>query len=247
MKHTDRVKQTFDNLITTINTILDDFAVAYTYHDLGKKYICSIDDETEVFPEFYIGSDIHVEWPSISDVKLFNDNYPSFLVEVFHSRLAQSWQNCLNDIFSIFIDSHFSAERPFIELKKRQVRLDFSSSDSILTQIRNVCIDDFDFMNYPDKIKIIKNTLNSIDLDSYFKTIYKNMLIRNNIQHSNGIVDDKLLKSLGEPAVEILDKDGINKYYKNGDKIELSYPELYLFGHSIIYVIQKWRENNEHN
>ena len=127
MKHSERMNQMFDNIIKNINTIFDDFSIAYTYHDLGKKYICEINDETEVFPEFDIGNNIHIEWSSMSDVKLFKDYYPFFLVEVFHSRLSQEWQNCLNDIFSIYISSHFSSPRTFKELGKQQIMVSSSN------------------------------------------------------------------------------------------------------------------------
>lgn len=231
----------FDKLIFNANSIFDQFYVAYTFYNLGTELIDQINDEVQVtLPS--IGNGVFVESVSIRDVKHFKGEYPCFLVEVFHSKLVQAWQNCLNEIFSIYIDAHISNNRDFVELKDIKVQLRFDKNKALLKQICDVCIDDFEFKQYKDRIKIIKRIFHPNNPETSLYNIEKNITIRNQLQHHNGIVDSKALEKLGKQEIIILDKNGENKTYISGNEVELSFPEFYSFKQSIIDVVQTWRE-----
>jgi len=156
------------------------------------------------------------------------------------------WNNCLKDIFSLFIDLHFTGKRKFEELKKQDIKLDFSSNEDFYSQIKNRISDDFDFKEYSERQKLINKILNpNNESKEELDNIYKNVLIRNVIQHRNNIVDSYILKRLGSSQIKILDMAGNLKFYKENDKILLSIPEIHSFKSSMFIIGQIWRVKDE--
>ncbi|MCK4251722.1 hypothetical protein KAX97_09745, partial [candidate division WOR-3 bacterium] len=122
---------------------------ASTMYELGQETLGPIDDGASISPK--VGTNLHIEPIPIVYIKKFRDDYPYFISEVFHGKLVHLWNNCLKDVFSLFIDLHFTGKRKFEELKKQDVKLDFSSNEDFYNQIKNRISDDFDFKEYSER------------------------------------------------------------------------------------------------
>jgi len=139
-----------------------------------------------------------------------------------------------------------TGKRSFEELGKHSIKLDFSSDENFYSQIQNRIVDDFDFKKYRYREKLINKILNSNDVGrDELNDIHKNVLIRNAIQHKNGVIGSYTLKALGSSQIKILGMNGESKVYKENDKIILSIPEIYSFKSSILYIGQIWRVNDD--
>lgn len=233
-----------DRLIIDVNSTFMKLLAASTMYELGQETLSQIDNQVSISPK--VGINLHIEPIPIVDIKKFRDDYPYFLSDVFHGKLVQLWNNCLHDIFSLFIDFHFTGKRNFEELGKHSIKLDFSSDENFYSQIQNRIIDDFDFKKYRYREKIINKILNLNDVGrDEIAAIHKNVLIRNAIQHKNGVIDSYTVKELGSSQIKILDMNGKLKLYKENDKILLSIPEIYSFKSSILSIGQIWRVNDD--
>ncbi len=217
-----------DKLITNVNSTFMKLLAALTMYQLGQETLFQINDRVSISPK--VGTDLHIEPILIGDIKKFRADYPYFLSEVFHGKLAHLCNNCLNDIFSLFISLHFMGKRKFEELKKQDIKLDFCSNEGFHDQIKNRITDGFGFKEYSERQKLINRILNpNNESKEELANIYKSILIRNIIQHKNSIVDSYILKRLGSSQIKILDMDGKLQVYKENDKIVLSTPEIHLF------------------
>ena len=233
-----------DRLIIDVNSIFMKFLAASTMYKLGQETLSQIDNQVSISPK--VGIDLHIEPIPIVDIKKFRDEYPYFLSEIFHGELVQLWNNCLHDIFSLFIDFHFTGKRKFEEIGKHSIKLDFSSDENFHNQIQNRIIDDFDFKKYREREKLLNKILNLNDVGrDELAAIHRNVLIRNAIQHRNGVIDSYTLKELGSSQIKILDMNGKPKVYKENDKILLSIPEIYSLKSSIFSIGQIWRVNDD--
>lgn len=230
-----------DRLITNVNSTFMKLLAASTMYEMGQETLSQIDDRTSISPK--VGTNLHIEPIPIGDIKKFRVNYPYFISEVFHGKLVHLWNNCLDDIFSLFIDLHFTGKRKFEELKKQDIKLDFCSNEDFHDQIKDRIIDGFNFKEkYSERQKLINKILNpNGDGKEELANIYKNVLIRNIIQHRNNIVDSYILKRLGSSQIKILDMDGNLKIYKENDRILLSIPEIHSFKSSMFIIGQIWR------
>ena len=233
-----------DKLITNVNSTFMKLLAALTMYELGQDTLCQINNQVTISPK--VGTNLEIEPILIGDIKKFRADYPDFISEVFHGKLAHLWNNCLNDIFSLFIDLHFIGKRKFEELKKQDIKLDFCSNEDFYDQIKDRIIDGFDFKEYSERQKLINKILNpNNENKEELANIYKSILIRNIIQHKNGIVDSYILKRLGSSQIKILGMDGNLKIYEENDKILLSIPEIYSFKSSMFLIAQRWRVKDE--
>lgn len=233
-----------DRLITNVNSAFMKLLAALTMYELGQDTLCQINNQVSISPK--VGTNLHIEPIPIGDIKKFRADYPDFISEVFHGKLAHLWNNCLNDIFSLFIDLHFIEKRKFEELKKQDIKLDFCSDEGFYDQIKNRIIDGFSFKEYSERQKLINKILNpNNESKEELANIYKSILIRNIIQHKNSIVDSYILKRLSSSQIKILDMDGNLKIYRENDKILLSIPEIHSFKSSMFIIGQIWRAKNE--
>lgn len=209
-------------------------------HDLGRCSLENIDDRTVISPK--VGFELHIEPIPIQYIKRFKDNFPYFILEVFHGKIVLLWHDLLTNIFSIFIELHLSNIRQFEELKKQEIRLDFNSSDNFNVQIKKGIIDDFNFKEFSERQKLINKLLNPEGHgQNELAYILKNILLRNIIQHRKNIIDDYILRKLGRAQIEILDNDGKIVNYSCGDKFILSIPEIDAFKKSILFTANLWR------
>ena len=233
-----------DTLTDNINSTFIELVAAFEMHNLGRYTLSYINDNVAVSPK--VGVDLQIEPISITIIKEFKDNYPSFLSEVFHNKLVQIWNNCLDEIFSLFVRLHLLGIRKFGELKNQNIKLDFRSNDDFYLQIENRINSDFCFKEYSERQKIINKCLNPEEKrENDLRNIYKHVLIRNFIQHKNNIVDSYIIKKLGANQIQILDINGKTSVLKEGDKIILTISEINLFKQSMLKIGQIWRLKND--
>jgi hypothetical protein len=159
--------------------------------------------------------------------------------------MVQCWQDCITTVFCHLLDLHFAGSRQFTELKKRQVYIDFRSSQDIVAQARDGLIADFEFRKYSKRVKLVNRILNPEKRhQEHLQNIHKHVHIRNCFQHKDGIIDKHLLQDLGVAKITLLDHDGHPITYREQDKIDITIPEFDCFRRSLIIVGQVWREWN---
>jgi hypothetical protein len=237
-----------DNLISNLNDNFRELLSANILYTQGQDTINQIDNAVVVSP--LVGADLRLEPLPITLVKQFKDQYPSFLMDVFHARFVQLWNQCLNDIFSLFVDLHFDDTRRFEELKAPSlttIRLDFSSETAVHGQIKKKVLKNFDLLEFSEKQKLINKMLNhGAKCDSALHNVKKNVLIRNAIQHHRKrAIDARLLKKLGASQIRIKDSHGKDRHYKEGDEIVLFIPEIYSFMSSMLFIGEQWRVKDD--
>lgn len=234
------IEEISDKLILKINSAFEDFLSALTIYSLGQGNIDQINDRICVSPP--VGIDLQIEPLPIKDIKAFKNYYPHFLLEVYHGSFVQLWNDYLDEIFSLFVEWHFSGTRQFKELKKPNVKLDFNSDIDFSSQIKKAIINNFSFQEYSERQKILNRIVNpELKGTDELLLIKKNVLIRNSIQHRNGIVDSYILQEIGSNKLSIKGVKGNIIYLKLNDRIVLSIPEIYSFKASMLYISQLWR------
>jgi len=237
----ERLNKDIDRFIDNVNVLLEEFLAAKTMYDIGRDTIDSISDDAAISP--LVGVDLHLEPIPIVSIKRYKDKYPHFILEVYHGKLVQLWNDLLEDIFYILVKEHIIGGRKFSELKWQKVGINFDSSEDFLSQLKENLIKDFSFWEYSERQRIINKALNpNNERQAELDNVKRNILIRNSIQHKDNIVDDYILGKLGCNEIQLYDDDGILRSYKNGDKILLSIPEIHNFIRSLLFVVQKWRK-----
>lgn len=236
----DPVLEILDALITDVRSTFHAFLLAQTTLQLGGNVLKSIQDSAIV--EATLGVALSMEPISIGELRQYSTTFPTFLLDVFHSKIVQHWQDCLTKIFCHYVDLHVTGTRPFAELRAKNVRIDFASTDPVNDQLRASLVRDFAFSEYAERQKLINNLRNATGkYPEDLSNIHKHVLIRNAAQHRHGVVDAYTLKRLGKTKVKVLDATGAVQQLGEGDRIELSIPELDSFRRSILLVGQAWR------
>lgn len=239
------IDQIMDELIINCNSVFKQLLSAIAMKEITMNEI-GIDQAYEgISISVKVGVDLQIEPIPIIEVKQFTNEYLSFLLDASHGKLARLWIDSLNDIFSLFIDLHFTGKRKFKEYKK-QIKLPFQSFDTtkdIDDQIKDAVIKDFNFQSHNDKLWLINKVLNlTLEKEKEFENIKKNIFIRNSIEHGKGFIRDYVSKELGDNKIVILDATGMRKIFNINDKIILSIPEIYEFKCSVIFISQLWRK-----
>lgn len=233
-----------DNLLENLNKNFHSFLLAETTSRFGKTNFENINEDVVI--QFQLSSDESIEPIPIGELKQYSDFFPTFLVEVFHGKAVIFWQEFLINIFSLYVDLHFDGERKFEELKTRQVHFDFKCEDAVICHIKEGLINGYAFENYKDKIRIISKICepqqSSANYDTALYEIYKNVIIRNSLQHKDSILTKDSVNLLGRGTIEVLDPEGNNLPLNVGDKINLSLQEFYRFNQSLIFIGQLWRK-----
>ena len=203
---TPKINAAVDVLIQGCNSAFKNLLLAHSVHALGQNALNNV--ANDVLVTATVGKGIEMEPIPIGELRGFNDTYPAFVFEVFHGKLVQIWNTCLDELFCALLDLHISGSRLFEELGKRNVYLDFESNITGSEQIRENMSNAFKFFKHTERQKVINSALNERnDREPDQRNIRKNVLVRNSFQHRKGIVDDYLLKELGSSTVEIFDEE----------------------------------------
>ena len=235
--------QAIDTVITESNRLFHQFLLAHTALSLGQGTLTGFPDTICITTT--VGLNIEIEPIPMGELKRYRDELPNFLVEIFHGKLVQIWHECLSNLFQILVDFHFSGQRQFVELKKRNISLDFQENAILEIQVKDRLCRDFGFQNYSDRVKLLNAVFNpNQEQSEHLGNVSKNVQVRNAFQHREREVDEFLLRELGVQKISLLDRDGKPREYMLGDTLELSVPEFDAFRRSLLMVGQVWRKWN---
>ncbi len=236
--------QLIDSLLKNLTNNFHSFLLAKTFLELGETNFQYINEDAVI--QVVLSKDDSVEPIPIYELKEYKKIFPTFLVEVFHGKTVILWQEFLTKIFSLYVDLHFDGKRKFEELKTRQIHFDFKCEDDVICHIKESLINGFAFENYKDRIRIISKICEpqefSVNCETALYEIYKNVIIRNSLQHKDGILTKDSVNLLGRGTIEVFDAEGNNLFLNVGDKINLSLKEFYKFTQSLILIGQLWRK-----
>lgn len=164
------------------------------------------------------------------------------VAELFQTKVVAAWADLLNGLFERFVIQHFDGQRNFPEFKKRTTKLDFSSTEDVVAQVRVGLVADFAFSKYSERIQTIVRTFTPNEaLTQHLQLIRKHVLIRNATQHHAGRVYDEMLRELGARTIQVLNLQGRTKTLNSGELIELHVPELDQLKSSFFIVTNEWR------
>lgn len=233
-----------DSLLKNLNNNFHSFLLAKTFLELGETNFQYINGDAVI--QVVLSKDDSVEPIPIYELKEYKKTFPTFLVEVFHGKAVILWQEFLTNIFSLYVDLHFDGKRKFKELKTRQIHFDFKCEDDVIGHIKESLINGFAFENYKDRIRIISKICesqeSSVNCETTLYEIYKNVIIRNSLQHKDSILTKDSVNLLGRETIEVFDVEGNKLLLSVGDKINLSLKEFYRFNQSLIFIGQLWRK-----
>ncbi len=235
--------QAIDTVVKESNSLFKQFLLAHTALSIGQGTLTDFPDAICISTT--VGLDIEIEPIPMGELKRYRDELPKFLLEIFHGKLVQIWNECLSNLFQMLVDLHFSGQRQFIELKKRNISLDFQEDAKLEIQVKDRLCHDFGFQNYSDRVKLLNAVFNpNQEQCDYLYNVSKNVQVRNAFQHRERKVDEFLLRELGVQKISLLDDDGKPQEYLLGDILKLSVPEFDAFRRSLLMVGQLWRKWN---
>jgi hypothetical protein len=236
----DEVNQELDCFLRRIRDIRRTLYLAYATLQCGEEVIASFEHHGIIEPR--ISGGIQVEPIPIRELRQYSATLPAFLLQVFHGKAITLWQDLIQSIFDIYVDWHFQGTRGFSELKIRQTKVDFSSTESIEVQIQRHLKRDFGFEKYKERVKLVNDIRNASAVrSSELFEVSKHVAVRNAIQHKDGILDEYALRDHGRVSFEMLDDNGNEIVFSAGDSLLLSLPEFVSLQKSLLLVAQAWR------
>jgi hypothetical protein len=237
----DPVVNILDGLISDVQSTFHAFLLAQATLQLGRSALASIQGNTVI--QATLGVAVEIEPIPIGELRQYQNAFPTFLLEVFHGKIIQYWQDCLTRIFSHYLSLHFDGIRQFVELKTQDIRIDFASEADITDQLRFAMLRNFEFREYSDRVRLIDRIRNQGGrFADDLRNVHKHVQIRNAVQHRHGVLDDFSLRKLGTTQIKLMDDTGTEQEIGEGGKIVLAIPELDALRRSILLVGQAWRQ-----
>lgn len=236
------MKSLIDNYQKHISDYFRQLTLAIAYLSIGAK---TISTSKEMVVQLTLGKDIATEPVFLKELQTYSKNVEASMLDLFQNKLISSWSDLLTDLFSYFLEQHFSQKRKFKELKKRTPKIDFSSEVDLDIQIRDGLLADFSFEKYTDRLRIINGILNPAkDCEAELSLIKKHVFIRNSIQHHEGQVYSDMMKELGLDQLQMLNKDANIINIRIGAEIQLSIPEIDSLKRALYRISNTWRNAN---
>jgi hypothetical protein len=221
----DPVNAMLDEFLELIQANYNAFILARTSHVLGASVIDALADEALVTAT--VGLNTVIEPIPVSELRKFKVTYPDFVVDVFHGKLVQYWQDLLNRIFAHYVDLHLTNARPFVELRSAQVKVDFAQATPILDQLRESLCRDFQFSKYAERQKLVAKVRDPVgQARTEADTILRHVHFRNALQHHHGVLREFVFKELGRQDLTVLDESDATQTLRAGEKISISVPEF---------------------
>jgi hypothetical protein len=236
-----------DEVIRECNALFKQLLLSRAALTIGGDALSGFGDE--VFVRAVVGAGVEIEPMPMAELKQYRTDLPHVLIEVFQGKLMQSWQECLSQLFPYFLGLHFQGVRQFVELKRRDIRVDFSVAHDILQQARDRLKSDFEFLKYSDRVALITSALDETRAASDFlANIHKHVQIRNAFQHRGGLLEPFALRELGLNKISLLNEKGDSEEFVSGQSLRLSIPEFDSLRRSLLMVGQIWRRwNGKHS
>jgi hypothetical protein len=236
------MKALIDKFQGTISDNFRQLILAVAYLNIGARVISA--SPTDASVELSLGKDIKTEPFYLRELLIHSGTVEEGVFELHQNKMIAAWSDLLGDLFSCFVDMHFSGVRKFHELRKRTARLDFSLETDLLEQISTALIADFAFQRYADRVKIVDELLNPDGKHSAeLSTIKKHVFIRNAVQHHASRVYRDMLRELGCSKLAVLSGDADLRELDLDDRVLLSVPELDSLKRSVYLVSNEWRRH----
>jgi hypothetical protein len=189
-----------------------------------------------------IAPDVTTEPISLRELLPHSSAVDQGITELFQTKFIAAWSDLLNNLFKHFVIDHLEGRNRFPELKHRSTRIDFSSEVDVASQVREGLISDFPFDKYAERIKIINRVLNpESKCQDELSIIRRHVMIRNSIQHHEGIFYEVMQRELGSQKILILDSNGNQIYICAGESIRLFVPELDHLKGALFRLTSFWR------
>ncbi len=233
-----------DTLLQKLNKNFHSFLLAKTILQFGEINLQDINDNAVV--QIPLSSEDAIEPIPIGELRQYSDFFPTFLVEVFHGKAVSFWQDFLTEIFSLYVELHFEGIRRFVELGTAQIRFDFRCEGDVTSHVTERVVQEFTFRAYIERQKTIAKICAPVDpTEAYSNALYeihKNVIIRNCLHHSDGILHTNSVGLLGRQTFEVIDDGGNISTLDVGSRITVSLQEFYRFHRSLVFVGQMWRK-----
>ena len=237
---TDPVNAMLDEFLVLVQATYHAFILARTSHELGASVVDALADDVLVTGS--VGLNIAIEPIPVSQLRKFKATYPDFVVDIFHGKLVQHWQDLLDGIFAHYVDLHVANARPFVELGNTQVKVDFANAVPIQVQLRESLCHHFQFRKYAERQKLVAKVRDAAsEARTEADTIHRHVHFRNAIQHHQGVLREFVFKELGRQDLTVLDDSGATQSLMAGHKIVLSVPEFDDFRRALLVVTQRWK------
>lgn len=236
----DPVNAMLDELVRQVQDTHRAFILAQTCHVLGSGAVDAMADNACV--SAVVGLRTEIEPIPVAQLRRFRGMYPEFVVEVFHGKMICLWHDLLSRVFSHYVDLHVQSERPFVELGRKQVRVDFAQPVPILDQIRESLNRGFDFAKYVERHKLLLRLRDGAgSTQGEADVVLRHVHIRNAIHHHRGVLHDFVFKELGCHEIVVLDDSGADQTLKAGDRVAVSIPEFDTFRRALLVIAQGWK------
>ena len=236
------MKAAIDKFQGAVSDNFRQLILAVAYLNIGTRVINT--SPTDASVELSLDKDIKTERFYLRELLIHSSTVEEGVLELYQNKMIAAWSDLLGDLFSCFVDMHFSGIRKLHELKKRTVRLDFSLETDLNEQIRTALIADFAFQRYADRLKIVDEFLNPGGKHSAeLSTIKKHVFVRNAVQHHASRVYRDMLKELGCSKLAVLNGDGDQRELDVDDLILLSVPELDALKRAVYLISNEWRKH----
>jgi hypothetical protein len=236
------MKTVIDRFQGAVSDSFRQLTLAIAYLNIGSSVINAGPANASV--ALSLDKDIKTEPFYLKELLIQSGTVEKGVLELYQNKMIAAWSDLLGDLFSRFMDMHFSGIREFHELKKRSVRLDFSKGTDLNEQIRVALAADFAFQRYAERIKIIDELLNpDRKYSTELTTIKKHVFIRNAVQHHAGKVYKDMLKELGCSKLTLLDGNADLRELDVDDLILLSVPEIDTLKRGIYLLSNEWRKH----
>jgi len=236
----DPVNSMLDEFRGLVQATYSAFILARTSHVLGASVVDALADHTLITAT--VGLNTSIEPIPVSELRKFKATYPDFVVDVFHGRLVQHWQDLLTRIFAHYVDLHIANVRAFVELGRTQVRVDFTQALPVSEQLRESLCRDFQFAKYSDRQKLMTRLRDAgHQAATEADTVLRHVHFRNALQHHQGVLREFVFGELGRQDITVLDDAGATRTLRAGDKLALSVPELDSFRRALLVLTQRWK------
>lgn len=192
--------------------------------------------------QFALAKDRNTEEIQLKELLPLSGSVRDGVFELFQNKMTALWSDLLGKLFALLVDSHFNGTRPFVELRKRRIQLDFKSQARLQDQVVARLLADFSFEKYQDRIRIIDSILNPEEKHRHeLAQIRKHVSIRNAIQHHGSRVYPDMLRELGSTTLHVLDQNADERELGIGEHLALFLPELDALKGALYIVVNEWR------
>lgn len=148
------------------------------------------------------------------------------ITELIYGRFIQKWYDFLNQIIEQVTRYHITSVKNYSNLPKIELKLDLFN-DNLLEEVPKLSWLKFDSYKGVDKTKEIEKILSKKLEDNLSYEIKKSIIVRNLLEHRQGIIQDKDISGTGKKSIKLIDAFGEEKEFNSGDKVEITISEIF--------------------